>query len=237
MTEQILKAVSRFRRHNGKDNLPVHPGFCVLLLILVILLTAFSKNMFFVYCVLAIELLILCTMKTAALKRTVHTVLAAAALSILITLPAILLKQTTLTITIKVIVTVTAVCILNETLSFSSLMQGLSFFHLPEMFLLTLDLTVRFIDELASTARSMEEALTLRSVGKDSWKTAQTGEILGTLFLTAMKRSEETHEAMVCRCFDGTYRISRKHTWNKTDLIPLILTIIILLLFFILEVQ
>ena len=75
---------------------------------------------------------------------------------------------------------------------------------MPGVFVLTLDMTVRFLYLLGSFSNSVLEAVTLRRVGDQNWKNAGTGGILGNTFLKAQEMSQGTGEAMLCRCFDGT---------------------------------
>ena len=238
MSRHILDIISRLRIRNGTDRIPVSPALCILSVLTVIVLTVLSENMFFVSCMAAMELLILSFADAAALRRVLSVTCAAALLSFLITLPSVLLgsPHSPLILTAKVTVTVLAVCIQGEILSFASWIRGLAALHVPAAFLLTLDLTVRFIDELAHTAKAMSEAMQLRSVGSKSNSRVTVGGILGTLYLMVMKRSSETYEAMICRCFDGSYRTIGKHKRSRYDVLPLVIIMAALVLFFVLEV-
>ena len=104
----------------------------------------------------------------------------------------------------KVLESVLVLTMLNEDVSWKNMTAAMRRFHMPGVFVLTLDMTVRFLYLLGSFSNSVLEAVTLRRVGDQNWKNAGTGGILGNTFLKAQEMSQGTGEAMLCRCFDGT---------------------------------
>jgi len=76
------------------------------------------------------------------------------------------------------------------------------------MFILVLDITLKYITLLGDFALSMLYALRLRSVGKNDGKTASLSAVAGTMFLKSKEMAEEMYAAMECRGFTGTYRVT-----------------------------
>ena len=89
--------------------------------------------------------------------------------------------------------------------------------HFPQILIMTLDTMVRFLVILGRFMGRVLEAVGLRKVGKDNWKNAGTGGILGVTYLKAQQMEVHTEEAMACRCFEGTYRSYRKRKFGRRD--------------------
>ena len=104
--------------------------------------------------------------------------------------------------------------------------------HFPDLFVLVLDQTVRFLVLLGRYSNEIFEAVTLRMVGGLQERISKEDEgrrlshharqhnfggILGTTFLRARRMSAASYEAMECRGFDGTYRTYRKRTFHWYD--------------------
>ncbi len=81
-------------------------------------------------------------------------------------------------------------------------------------------------------------ALRLRSVGRDRDKRSSIGGVGGVLLLKAGRSAADTADAMVCRCFDGTYQAApdatRPHA-RAVDAAWLAGGLVLLVLFFYLQ--
>ncbi len=198
-----------------------------------ILLTSLSSNYFFVLIMLAIVLFRLATLRKSALKRTVSVAAAAAALAFVIMLPAIFLGQSHSAIQIgtKVFISVSIAMSVALSTPFNEITSSLRAFHLPDIFILTIDLALKNIVRLGEIAIEVLTALKLRSIGKNRDKGTSIGGIGGVVFLKSQEAAQSTYAAMMCRGFEGEYVLPRGRTWRKTDLLLLIAFVVLLILF------
>ena len=64
---------------------------------------------------------------------------------------------------------------------------------------------------VGEVAINMLYSLKSRSVGKNNKKIRSIYNIVGFLFIKSKKFSEDVYASMLCRGFDGTYRINSVH--------------------------
>lgn len=173
-----------------------------------ILTTSLARNMLIVYVILAILLAHICFLSGELLVRTIMTSLAAALLSAVILIPAVFLgsPQSMLTVSTKVFVSVGLIGLLASTTEWNKLTAGLAAFHIPDVFIFTLDITLKYIVILGNISMDMLNALKLRSIGRNKSKAQSVSGVLGVTFLKSRQMSEEMFQAMQCRGFEGEYR-------------------------------
>ncbi|MDD6790112.1 MAG: energy-coupling factor transporter transmembrane component T [Lachnospira sp.] len=186
---------------------------------LCIVLCSLSSNPWFVSFILAALLLRLALMPPQQIANVLKVTFIGVGTAALLALPAVFMgsPRTFGTITMKTSESVMLLAIISEQLGWKGLAAAAAGLHLPDLFLLTLDTTVRYLHILGRFAARLSEALSLRQVGEKSWTTSGTGGIVGTTFLKAQRLSEQNAEAMTCRCFDGTYRRLGRHHVNGWD--------------------
>lgn len=176
-----------------------------------ILLCALSRNAWFTLAVLSVELLRTAMKPPRVMAHILHPVAVALIFAAAFTAPAIFLGSPGSfgTITMKVCESVLVLSLMNEEVSWKETTGALSSLRLPGIVIFTLDTTVRFLVILGRFSNAMVEAVSLRSVGKRSWRTAGTGGILGSTFLKSQQMATATSEAMACRGFNGSYAPGR----------------------------
>ena len=142
---------------------------------------------------------------SSALRRVAGVSAGAAGVSLLVMLPAILLGQgqAPLLVGTKVLTTTAVALEVALTTPAHEMMRALSAFHVSEVVTLTLGLTLKYIVVLGTVALEMLEALSLRSVGRNTDKRASVGGVGGMLFLKSREAAEDVAAAMRCRGFDG----------------------------------
>lgn len=211
LTRSILSLMSMLASFRAKtisygSNYPAPLKLIVCLAM--ILITSLARNMLIVYTILAVLLAHICFLKEELLVRTISASLAAALLSAVILIPAIFLgsPQSMLTVSIKVFVSVGLIGILSSTTEWNKLTAGLAAFHIPDVFIFTLDITLKYIVILGNISMDMLNALRLRSIGRNKTKAQSMSGILGVTFLKSRQMSEEMFQAMQCRGFEGEYR-------------------------------
>lgn len=180
---------------------------CLLLALVTVLLCALSGNAVFPITVIAAELFRLSLRKPETIAHVMGTVLLAAGAAAVFMLPAVFFGSPGSfgTVTMKVFESVLVLSMLGEDVPWKEMTAAMGKLRLPAVFVMTLDMTVRFLYLLGRFSNSVLEAVTLRQVGGKDWKSAGTGGILGNTFLKAQEMSKGTGEAMMCRCWDGEY--------------------------------
>ena len=175
----------------------------MLLTLLTILLSSISSNGVFVLSVAVVLLLRLGLWEGEIIAEVLKTTLLAAGAAAVFMLPSVFLGNPGSfgTVTGKVFLSVLVLSMLREAVPWKDMTAALSTFHVPAVFILTLDMTVRFLVLLGQFSDAMLEAVLLRRVGKRTWRNAGTGGILGNTFVKSQQLAEETQEAMACRCW------------------------------------
>lgn len=215
----VLSVLSRVRDTSGRGFLWASPAVMLLTVLLLIVLMALSRNMIFSYSVLAVVLVVSLRLSGKALSRSMKTSLSAMALSILILLPSALLgsPRTMLTVSIKVFTSVALLNLVTQPLAFNKITESLKAFHVPDLFIFILDITIKYIVLLGDVCVNMLEALRLRSVGKNKTKSKALSGVLGVTFLKSREMADEMYGAMACRGFEGEYVKPQKRTLGPKD--------------------
>jgi cobalt/nickel transport system permease protein len=120
-------------------------------------------------------------------------------------------------ITTKVFASITVVGLLSHTTKWSLLTKALKRFYVPDIFILILDITIKYIYRLGELSLSMFYALKLRSVGRNNKKYTSMAGVAGTMFLESMEMAEEMYHAMECRGFSGEYHRMEKSKFKWMD--------------------
>ena len=108
-------------------------------------------------------------------------------------------------LTLRVINSVSLVLLIVSTTTFERIIKSLSFFKVPQLFLLTLTLSYRFIFILSNAVTETYRALSMRWWNGGTVKEAEAivaGRI-GYLFRKSWERYEIVYQAMIARGFDG----------------------------------
>ena len=240
MTETILRVLALLAEgdddsastdqygQDGRQRLlrRVAPPLRLLTVLCCILLSALSRNAVFTTGILAVSLLRLAFLPGRRLVRVLQRVLPPFLLSVLILLPGVFLghPRTMLTISLKVLTSLLLLTLMSIDLPWKEVTASLGTLHLPQVLILTLDMTVRFLVLMGRLCQSMYEAVTLRTVSAggrryDRARMEAAGGILGTVFLRSGEMAAEVTEAMECRCFNGTFRTYERHRLCRADLV------------------
>jgi cobalt/nickel transport system permease protein len=234
---RLMSVLSKVRNSRSTDAKGARAPFKIAYTVYFILLIACAKNMFFCYCMLAGILLRYTFLPERELKRSFFSALVAAIFGAFLLLPAVFLgsPRTCLTVAGKVFLSVSLVNFLASTTPWNRITEGFRFFHVPDIFILTLDLTLKYIVLLGDVSLAMLESLTLRSVGKNRQKGGAVSGVLGVTFLKSRALSEEQYGAMQCRGFEGTYERPGRFVFSKKDIWYIILIVAVTALFIYLE--
>lgn len=210
-------AALRERPGAGRARERLRPELKLVSTFAVILLVSLSRSGLFLEAAAAFELCCLCLLKGEAIARILKKVLAAGLFAFLIFLPAFVSSRSpNLLLLAKVLLAVLAAALFSATTPWPSVTAAFSTLRVPDLFVLTLDMTIKYISLLGGLALNMLYALKLRSVGRDRSKMVSLAGIAGTLFLKSKDAAEAQYQAMECRGFDGTYRITRPSAGGVT---------------------
>jgi cobalt/nickel transport system permease protein len=228
----VMGILSRMRMSGRADRAKVSAPVKLFAVLYLILLISLSRNMFFSYLILAGLLIGFCLLPGRLLLRTLSGSLAAAGLSALLLLPSVFLgsPRTMLTVSCKVFLSVGMIGVLADTTPWNQITAGLAAFHVPDIFIFTFDLTLKYIVILGDTCVEMLQALRLRSVGRSRDKSRSFSGIFGVLYFKSRTMSEEMYQAMICRGYDGTYQ-KRKESGRKADPAAIVLLVLLTILF------
>ena len=205
-TKSVLSVLSKLRFNEGKDGrFSAAPSLKLFYTILFIILTASSKNYLFVLIMCASVTFRLAFFSAAAIRQILSGTAGAVLISIFLLLPAVFMgnPQTMANITARVYVSVTLVGILSAGTSWNKLTASMRTFHVPALFIFTLDITLKYISVLGEICVDI-----LRSFSG----------VLGITFLKSSEMAEEMYAAMCCRGFTGEYEKKQKYEPCVSDI-------------------
>ena len=236
--QAILGVLAKLKWNAGKDRrFSASPSLKLCYTFLFILLTACSKNYLFSLIMVAGTILALASYPASAMKQILSGTIGAVLFSIFILLPAVFMgnPQILLTIGTKVFLSVTLIGMLSAGTAWNKLTASLRAFHIPDIFIFTLDITLKYIAVLGEICMEILTSLRLRSIGQNKKKAKAFSGILGISFLKSREMADEMYAAMCCRGFVGEYKTGRKYAFRKQDICYIFSMIAVVGLFVYLE--
>ena len=204
----VLARLKVQRGREGKKQLPAVVK--LLLMLAMVILLSVSQRRLVLLGLAALILGRLCLLPAGLIWDVLKSALGAALLSLLLFLPAMLLRPAgmgnNLRVVSKVFLSVTAVNIFNRTTQWNHITRALRKLRIPGIFVFLLDLTLKYIVLLGTTLQDLLTAFSLRAVGRGRKEYRSVGGVLGVTFLRSTELSRETWEAMCCRGFTDDYK-------------------------------
>lgn len=206
----LAGAIGRLRFQQGREGRrPLPALFKLVLLLAGLLVLSLARKLLVPLFFTALVLVLICFLPGRDLLSVLVTGLFAAALSLVLMLPAMILAPETafncLFLVWKVFLSVLMVSLFNHTTQWNHITGALKRLHVPGILIFTLDLTLKYIVLLGRLVSDLLTAYLLRAVGKDRQAYSSLGGVLGVTFLRGTEVSRETYEAMVCRGFTDDY--------------------------------
>lgn len=236
--EAVAGVLARLRLDGGRP-WALSPSAPVKLALglLAIILGSCATNFAFTLLLLAVALVRMALLPQKALSRCLKTSAGAAILSALLMLPAILLGQASsaLLIGTKVFVSVSIAMIVALSTPLSELTGALRAFHVPNVFILTVELALKSIYDLGQTALEVLGSLKMRSVGRNHEKGSALGGVGGVVLLKAQRAAKTTSDAMRCRGFEGDYIVPDTLAFRPADALWAAGAILLVVAFLVLE--
>ena len=234
-TKSFLTILGRLHFTEGKDGrFSANSSLKLFYTLIYIIVTASSRNALFVFIMCAAVTLRLAFFAAASIRQILSGTISAVLLSTFILLPSVFMgnPQTLVNITCRVYVSVTLIGILSAGTSWNKLTRSLRSFHVPSLFIFTLDITLKYISVLGEVCTDILTSVRLRSVGKNPQKADALSGILGITFLKSEEMADEMHQAMYCRGFTGDYPMSPKESLHIADLFHIVILLGCIGLFF-----
>ena len=235
----ILKVLSKIRREDTRDKVlgiyVINPVLKFLFTIIIIVFISLSRSTVYIGAVCVLTLLSILFLQREDYKRIFSVVVVFSIFTAIMLVPSMLMGnlKNSLLMVIKVFTTITLANILSNSTKWSELSKALKLFFIPDIFILVLELTLRYIYILGEAAMEMLYALKLRSVGRNNKKYNSLSGIAGSLFLKSKDMGEELYSAMECRGFTGEYTSTLNIRIVFKDVIYIIYNAIIITAYFV----
>lgn len=231
----VFMVISRIKMQDAKNqsrfkiNVPLN----ILCTFIFLIQLSLTRRFIFVIIVNIYLLTILSATDAERMVRILKMSLSVTLFTAIIMLPAFFLgnRYSSLMITSKVFATITAMGLISQTTKWNAITQALKKFYIPDMFILILDIAMKYIHMLGELSLNLFYALKLRSVGKNNGKYASMAGIAGTVFLQSKEMAEDMYHAMECRGFTGEYHIYHKSKLKWMDYLYIVMNIGFVILF------
>ncbi|MGI6487310.1 MAG: cobalt ECF transporter T component CbiQ [Syntrophomonadaceae bacterium] len=130
---------------------------------------------------------------------------------------------------LRVGISLSAGVLLVATTQTALLLRSLQVLRVPQLFVMLLEMSYRYLALLLRTSIEMFEARSLRTVGKMSLrkKQALVGSALGALFIKSMTLSEEVYLAMTARGYTGEAVTGGKMAIRRLDVAWILMIVMI----------
>ena len=204
---KAMARISAQKGHEKKHALPVLLKLIGLIVFIVVL--SACKNKLIIMAMSAAVLVYLCTWPAEDILNIIRKSLTAALISLLIFLPAMIIKPAgipnNIVVFCKVFITIAILSIFNHTTQWNHITSALKKLHIPSVFIFTLDITLKYIVLLGNLINDLLTSMLLRSVGKNNRKYTSVGAVMGVTFTRGAEMNRQMYEAMQCRGFTDDY--------------------------------
>lgn len=119
---------------------------------------------------------------------------------------------------------VLAATLLTATTEPDHILRALRFYHVPTIMVATISFMWRYIFVIGEEAQRLMRAREARSAtptgkigGSLSWRAGVAGNMVGSLFLRSLARSDRVYTAMLARGYDGEIRSLQPAAFRSTD--------------------
>ena len=231
----ILSVLSKIRHQSGykTNTFRVNAAFKVAFTFLLVVLLSLSTNFTFIFMIYVYLLVTLSFMDGKEIIKILSISILTAVFTFIILIPAFLWGNTytSILITSKVFLTVMAVNIVSHSTKWNFITGAFKRFFVPDLFILVLDITLKYIVMLGELSLNMLYALKLRSVGRNKSKYTSISGIAGAMFIQSKEMAEDMYAAMECRGFTGEYRVNNKFKLSFADGVYILINIVIIVTF------
>ena len=234
----ILKMLSKFKYStlHKANRFGINTITKLISAILLIIMVSTSRSLGFIILIDVYLLLIISFLSAGEIKHIIKMALVISIFTIIILLPSMFMGNinNSIIIVIKTLTTVTVVNITSSISQWNDMTKALKLLLIPDIFILVLEVTIKYIIIFGEFSLNMFYALKLRSVGKSKNKSTSLSGIIGTMFIKSKEMAEEMYGAMECRGFTGEYKVHSKYKFRLNDMVYIIINIGFVATYFIL---
>ena len=225
----ILRMLSKFKYSTAHDphKFGINTISKLISAILLIILVSTSRSFAFLMIIDVYLLLIISLLKVDQIKHIIKMALVVTLFTLIILFPSILMgnESNSMMIIIRTLTTVTVVNITSAITQWNEITKALKLLFIPDIFILVLDVTIKYIIIFGEFSLNMLYALKLRSIGNNKNKSNPLSGIIGTMFIKSKEMAEEMYGAMECRGFTGEYKAHGKYKFRLNDIVYIIINI------------
>lgn len=235
----IIKVLSRIKREDAscrnKALYFISPVLKLFFTFVVIVFVSLSRSKSYLVMVAAVTLGSLILLTKEDRKRIFYTATVFSFFVFIMLVPSMVMGnlKNSLIMVLKIITTIILANTLSHSTRWKDLSRAFKLLFIPDIFILTFELTLRYIYVLGEEAAEMLYGLKLRSVGRNNKKYNSMSVILGNLFLKSKEMGEEVYSAMECRGFTGEYKADVKLVFTLKDIAYTVCNIIMIAAYFI----
>ncbi|WP_220752015.1 energy-coupling factor transporter transmembrane component T [Apilactobacillus xinyiensis] len=202
-----------------------------MLIILILVLCSNSNR--FIWSVFIIILLQTCQLSVKQIERLGHNFIKMFLCSVIFVIPNIIIGNVSATLffIFRLAIVILNVAYFLQINSWQQIIIGLKQLHCPNLIILVLDISLKYIHTLAIFLQENLWAVRLRMVGKPLNNQRIIGKVFGQLYLNSKKYTSEVFNAMLLR----GYKISSVHkssmNLKKADYSLIATNLIVIILF------
>jgi len=109
-------------------------------------------------------------------------------------------------VTVKALLSMLMVIVLTSTTPFPELLHGLRRLRVPDVFVMLLSFTYRYLFVIVDEFQRMRRALVSRGWrGRWIWQAGVLGQLIGAIFIRTYERAERIYAAMISRGYEGQF--------------------------------
>jgi len=225
----ILRMLSKFQygsKHES-NRFKINAITKIVTAILLVILVSLSRSFGFLLIIDVYLLLIISILKSEEINHIIRMAGIVSIFTLIVLLPSIFMgnANNSILIVIKTLTTITIVNITSSISQWNETTKTLKLFFIPDIFILVLDITIKYIIIFGEFSLNMLYALKLRSVGKNKNKSTSVSGIIGTMFIKSKEMAEDMYGAMECRGFTGEYKLHGKLSFRLNDMVCIIIDI------------
>lgn len=229
----IIKVLSKIKYQKVDSKYRMRADIKLASVLLLIILSSLSQAYTFVVILDILLFVIICLLPANQILRVLKFSIPVTLFTCIILLPSAIMGNVfnSILIILKVFASVTMVSLVSMTTTFYEMNAAYKQFFIPNIFVMVLDMTIKYIVLLGDLSLNMLYALKLRSVGVNKEKQTSMGNVAGVMFLKSKEMAEDTYSAMECRGFVGVYKRNIAMGFHVADAILLFIDIAFVAMF------
>lgn len=216
----LLFLLQKFQKSEAQTENPlrsIHPTVRFLTVFFLILLISLTKQIVVLWVIGLYLGGLLLLVDPASLKNVLKKAILLLLMPLIVYLPTLFFSQGSHLFLLRLPLLSLALANYTETTSVYELLTTLKRLHLPNVVLLQLDITIKYIYLFGHLLLDMLQAVEARAVSGNI-KLAVGSNLIGLIYLKAVAYGQQLDRAMTARCFTGEYYDSRQPLRKKDQL-------------------